>query len=361
MSHESFASVMRFSELVQALEATDRSSLAIAPKLNPDIVGVAAVREASAGTLSYIEGDQFASAVATTQASALILPRNPTLQEQAIAREVAWISAPDPRLVFAKAITLFYRPFRPEPGIHPSAVIHPSAKLGDNLYIGPHAVIQADVELGSDVCVHPNVVVYPGAKVGDRTVLHANCVIHERAQVGADCVIHSGAVVGSEGFGFVPTPQGWFKMDQSGIVVLEDGVEVGCNSTIDRPAVGETRIGQDTKLDNLVHVGHGVRIGRSCALAAQVGLAGGVTVGDRVLLAGQVGVANQAKIGNGVIATAKTGIHGEVPDGQVISGGTPPLPNKLWLRTSAVYGRLAEIYQTVRRLEKALGDRPKHD
>jgi len=133
--------------------------------------------------------------------------------------------------------------------------------------------------------------------IGDRTILHANCTIHERVQIGNDCVIHSGAVIGAEGFGFVPVPEGWFKMEQSGIVVLEDGVEIGCNSTVDRPAVGETRIGSQTKIDNLVHIAHNCQIGQACALAGQVGMAGGVKLGNRVILAGQVGIANQAVSG----------------------------------------------------------------
>jgi UDP-3-O-[3-hydroxymyristoyl] glucosamine N-acyltransferase len=191
--------------------------------------------------------------------------------------------------------------------------------------------------------------------VGDRTLLHANCTIHERTQIGSDCVIHSGAVVGAEGFGFVPTPQGWYKMQQGGFVVLEDRVEVGCNSAIDRPAVGETRIGRDTKLDNLVHVGHGCVIGQGCAMAAQVGLAGGVELGNGVILAGQVGLANNAKMGDGAIASSKSGVHGTVEPGQVVSG-YPAIDHRLYLKASAIYNRLPEMYQMIKRLKKSLQD-----
>jgi UDP-3-O-[3-hydroxymyristoyl] glucosamine N-acyltransferase len=291
--------------------------------------------------------------VGKTAASALILPLDEALQAQATERGIAWIGASEPRLLFAKAIALFYKPFPPAPEIHPTAVIHPSAEVGKDVYIGPHVVIQAGVKIGDEVCIHPNVVIYPEVQIGDGTVLHANCTIHERTRIGADCVIHSGAVIGSEGFGFVPTPTGWFKMEQSGCTVLEDGVEVGCNTTIDRPAVGETRVARNTKIDNLVQIGHGCQIGQNCALAAQVGMAGGVKVGNRVILAGQVGIANQAKIGDGAIASAKAGIHNDVEPGAIVSG-SPAVPHKLFLKASAIYNRLPEMYQTLKQLQRHL-------
>jgi UDP-3-O-[3-hydroxymyristoyl] glucosamine N-acyltransferase len=166
-------------------------------------------------------------------------------------------------------------------------------------------------------------------------------------------VIHSGAVIGAEGFGFVPTASGWMKMEQSGITVLEDGVEVGCNSTIDRPSVGETRIGKATKLDNLVHIGHGCTVGQNCAFAAQVGLAGGVTVGNGVLLAGQVGIANQVKVGDRAIITAQSGVHNDIPAAEIFSG-SPAILNKLYLKTAAIYKRLPELYQSLKALERHL-------
>lgn len=347
---------MKFSEIVQQLGAlAQQSSLDTVPDIDPDIDGVQAIATATPGTLSYIDGAKFAPQVQTTGASALILPRNQDLQTAATARGLAWVETVEPRLCFAQAIALFYQPFQPAPEIHPTAVVHPTAQLGEHVYVGPHVVIQANTVIGNQVCIHPNVVLYPGVRVGDRTVLHANCTVHERTQIGADCVIHSGTVLGAEGFGFVPTPQGWYKMQQSGFVVLEDGVEVGCNGAIDRPAVGETRIGRQTKLDNMVHIGHGCQIGFGCAFAAQVGLAGGVEVGDRVILAGQVGVANEAKIGPGAIASSKTGVHGSIPPGQVVSG-YPGVDHKIYLKSSAIYSRLPEMHQTLRQLQKRVAE-----
>jgi UDP-3-O-[3-hydroxymyristoyl] glucosamine N-acyltransferase len=342
---------MKFSQLLQQLGITEHHSLIENSACDPLLTGLAAIDQASAGTLSYIEGAKFAHQIGQTGASAVILPADPALQLWASERNIAWISSPEPKLLFAKAVTLFYQPFQPQPGIHPTAILHPSAQIGEDVSIGAYSVIQADVKLGHGVCIHPQVVLYPGVEVGDRTILHAGCVIHERTQIGADCVIHSGAVIGSEGFGFVPSCEGWVKLEQSGMTILEDRVEVGCNSTIDRPAVGETRIGYNSKLDNLVHVGHNCQIGSNCILAAQVGMAGGGKTGNWVILGGQVGVANQAEIGDKVQAGAKAGLHGTIAAGSIMMGN-PASPYKTFLKASAIYNRLPAMHQSLRQLQQ---------
>ncbi|QLE56157.1 UDP-3-O-(3-hydroxymyristoyl)glucosamine N-acyltransferase [Nostoc sp. TCL26-01] len=343
---------MKFSEVVSKLEASHHS-LTTNPNNDPEIIGLAAVDEATTNQLSYIEGGKFASFVAKTHASALILPADPTIQAQAEERGIAWVATSEPRLFFAKAIAIFYQPYRPTPEIHPTAVIHPSTKIGKDVYIGAYVVIQPGVEIGDEAIIHPNVVIYPDVKIGDRTTLHANCTIQERSQIGADCVIHSGAVIGAEGFGFVPIRTGWFKMEQSGYVILEDGVEIGCNSAVDRPSVGETRIGHQTKIDNLVQIAHGCKIGFGCAIAGQAGMAGGVTLGNRVILAGQVGIANQAKMGDGAIASAQTGILHDVAPGETVSG-TPAIPHKIYLKIAAMYSRFPDMYQVFKQLKHQL-------
>ncbi len=347
---------MKFSQIVAALgEAVTASSLEMGEAASdPDLKTVAPIHTATASTLSYIEGPKFADHVDTTGAEALLLPTDPALQQKANERQIAWVSVKNPRLMFARVIALFYQPFQLTPGIHPSAVIDPTTELGQNVAIGPHVVIQTHVKVGDRVCIHPNVVVYPGVSIGAGTVLHANCVIHERTQIGADCVIHSGAVIGSEGFGFVPTASGWEKMHQSGTTVLEDGVEIGCNSTVDRPAVGETRIGRNTKIDNLVHIGHGCQVGEAVAMAAQVGMAGGVTIGNRVILAGQVGVANQAVVGDGAIASAKAGIHSNIPAGATVTG-MPAIPHNIYLRSAILFKKLPEMAKAIKQLQKLTG------
>jgi len=344
---------MKFKDLVEKLgkSVTDSSDT---PDL--EITGVGSISTALPNSLTYADSTKYTNQLQVTQASAVILPANETLQTIALDRALAWIVVPQPRLVFAQAIALFYQPFKPAPGIHPTAVIDPTARIGENVSIGAHVVIESGVSIGDSACIHPNVVVYPDVSIGDRTVLHANCTIHERAQIGADCVIHSGAVIGAEGFGFVPTREGWLKMQQSGYTVLEDGVEVGCNSAIDRPAIGETRIGRNTKIDNLVQVGHGVKVGEACAFAAQVGLAGAATIGNRVILGGQAGVANEAKVGDGAIASAKAGIHTNVKPGITVSG-YPALEHRAFLKVSAIYSRLFEMYQAIKHIQKRLDER----
>ena len=227
--------------------------------------------------------------------------------------------------------------------------------IGMGAIVMDRAVVHSRVTIGAGSVVprgctlHPGVVLYEDVQLGEGCEIHANAVLHPGSHLGAGCVVQSNAVIGAEGFGFVPTAAGWVKMPQTGRVVLEDGVEVGCGSTIDRPSVGETRIGAGTKIDNLVHVGHGVVTGRGCALAAQVGIAGGAVLGNGVILAGQVGVANKAVIGDRAIASSKSGIHGEVAAGEVVSG-YPAIPNRLWLRCSAAFNKLPEMARTLRRL-----------
>ncbi len=347
---------MKFSDLVNKLDQKYKHSLINYPNYNPEIIGITPIENTQANTISYIEGVKFAKYLRETQANALILPEDETLQKQALDKGIAWICAPEPRLLFAEVIKVFYTPFKPKPLIHPKAVINPGAKIGQNVYIGPNVVIETGVKIGPNSCIFANVVIYPQVEIGANTTLHANCTIHERTIIGDNCVIHSGAVIGSEGFGFVPTSQGWLKMEQSGRTILEDGVEVGCNSTIDRPALGETRIKRHTKLDNLVHIGHNCQIGENCAFAAQTGLAGGVKVGNGVLLGGQVGVANNAEIGDGAIATAQTGINNKVGAGEIVSS-SPSVPHKLYLKASIIYKKLPEMYETLKQIQKQLKEK----
>lgn len=342
---------MKFSEIIDRLgTSAEINSLIFNQHLDPEINSMAAVDQATSHNLSYIEGSQFANRLTRTNAGALILPQDNELQAKASEKDIAWISASQPRLMFAQAIALFYQPYRPTAKIHPTAIIDPSATIGKDVYIGANVVIEKGVTIGDQVCLYPNVVIYPDVEIGNNTILHANCTIHERSKIGANCVIHSGAVIGAEGFGFVPTTEGWLKMEQSGYTVLEDGVEIGCNSAVDRPSVGETKVGCNTKIDNLVQIGHGCQIGQNCAIAGQTGLAGGVTLGNRVMLGGQVGVSNQAKIGDGVRAGAQTGITNAVAPGAIVAGN-PAMPNRLFLKVSAISKRLPEIYQVIKKIK----------
>jgi len=341
---------MRFSSLLSHLSAVDAAT----PRdlaSDPEISSAQAIDLAAEGQLCFLEsGSPLSAALSETGSSAVLLPLDESLQHQATVRGLAWVAVADPRLAFAEALDALHPRPRPQPGIHPTAVIDPSARIGAGVHVGPHAVVGAGTVVGDGCILHAAAVLYDDVQLAAGCEVHAHAVLHPGSRLDRACVVHSGAVIGSEGFGFVPTAKGWRKMPQTGQVVLEEGVEVGCGSTIDRPSVGETRIGAGTKIDNLVHIGHGVTTGRGCALAAQVGIAGGARLGHGVILAGQVGVANRATIGDRAIASSKSGIHGEVAAGEVVSG-YPAIPNRLWLRCSAAFNKLPEMARTLRRLQ----------
>ncbi|PWL23811.1 MAG: UDP-3-O-(3-hydroxymyristoyl)glucosamine N-acyltransferase [Synechococcus sp. XM-24] len=351
---------MRFSQLLSQLSEVKAAggiqSLQHHLGEDPELGAAAALDQALSGQISFLEaGNALAAALNASGASAVLLPAKgnecEAAQAEATAKGMAWVALADPRLGFAETLDTLYPRAPKTPGVHPSAVIAPEAVVGMGSHVGANVVIGSDVQIGTSCTIHPNVVIYDDVQIGDGCELHAGAVLHPGSRLGRACVVHSNAVVGSEGFGFVPTASGWRKMPQTGLVVLEDAVEVGCGSTIDRPSVGETRIGAGSKIDNLVHIGHGVTTGKGCALAAQVGIAGGAKLGNGVILAGQVGLANKAVMGDRSIASSKSGVHGEVAAGEVVSG-YPAIPNRLWLRCSAAFNKLPELGKALRQLEK---------
>jgi UDP-3-O-[3-hydroxymyristoyl] glucosamine N-acyltransferase len=260
----------------------------------------------------------------------------------------------NPYLAWAKAIELFYHPPSYVPGIHPTAVIHPKAKkkLGKNAHIGPYVVIEEDVVIGDNAVLLAHVVIYRGATIGNNFFAHAHAVVREFCRLGDNVLLQNGAVVGCDGFGFAKDEAArWHKIVQSGNVVVESDAEIQANACIDRASIGETRIGQGTKIDNLVHVGHSCTIGHDTLLCAQVGLAGTTDVGNNVILAGQVGVSGHVKIGDGAIAIAQSGIPHDVPPGAMVSGA-PAIDHRLWLKCCAAYAKLPEIAKAVRKLSE---------
>ena len=316
-----------------------------------EISGVAALAEATRGQLTFVSDPRYLPLLEGTHASAVILDRKTPAPSG-----VSCLQADNPRLAFARALEWFYAPYREAAGVHPTAVVAEDVQLGADVAIGPNAVVMSGVKLGDRTQVHANVTVYPNVHVGSDCVLLANCVLHERTQVGDRCIIHSGTSVGDDGFGYVPQADGqWYRMLQSGHVVLEDGVELGANVAIDRPAVGVTRIGAGTKIDNLVQLGHGVNIGANTLLCSQVGIAGGTKLGRNVLLAGQVGVVDHVELGDRVMAAAQTGISADIPDNTIV-GGYPHQTARDWKRTVAVQRKLPDLASEVRRLKKRLAE-----
>ena len=307
-----------------------------------EITGVAGIEEATAGQVTFVANPKYASAAKTTRASAVIVSENfPAVS-------VALLRSKNPYLTFARAIEIFYQPPRYAPGTHPTAVVHPSARIGEKAHIGPYVVIDENVSIGDNAVLLPHVVIYRDVTIGSNFFAHAHAVVREGCRLGDHVVLQNGAVIGADGFGFAKDDAGlWHKIVQSGPAVLEDEVEVQANACVDRASVGETRVGRGARIDNLVQVGHGSRVGENTLLCAQAGLAGSTDVGKNVILAGQVGVAGHCKIGDGAIATAQSGIPSDVPAGAVVSG-YPAIDNKLWLRCSAVFNRLPELMKAVR-------------
>ena len=343
---------MRFSSLIKALQAGESGLRWSQPGQDPDLSGAAALDQAVGDQLSFLEaGNVLSASLSESAVGALLLPDQQDLIDLASQRGIAFAVVSDPRLAFAEALDCLHPRQRPQADIHPTAVIDERAVVGPGTAVAARVCIGAGSRVGADCIIHPGVVIYDDVVIADGCELHANAVLHPGSRLGRRCVVNSNAVVGSEGFGFVPTAKGWRKMPQTGQVVLEDGVEVGCGSTIDRPSVGETRIGAGTKIDNLVQIGHGVSTGRGCAFAAQVGIAGGARIGHGVILAGQVGVANRAVVGDRVMASSKAGIHNDVDAGAVVSG-YPAIPHRLWLRCSAAFSKLPELARTVRELKR---------
>jgi UDP-3-O-[3-hydroxymyristoyl] glucosamine N-acyltransferase len=302
-----------------------------------DITRVAGLEDAGPGDLTFLANPKYASLVATTRASAIIVDSDAT------AAPCAMLRSAHPYRSFAEALGVLGRNELPSAGIHSSAVIAPDARLGADVSIGPLVVIGAGAEIGDRVVLHPHVVIGPGARIGCDSILHARVSVRDRSIVGERVVVQDGAVIGSDGFGFVTDGDGrHHKIPQQSIVVIEDDVEIGANTTIDRPAVGETRIGRGTKIDNLVMLAHGVQVGDHTILAAQVGIAGSSKLGRGVVLAGQVGVAGHLEIGDGARATAQTGIPNSVEPGALVSG-YPAIDNREWLKAVAIFRTLPAL------------------
>ncbi len=315
-----------------------------------EIRHVAGIERAGPGDLTFFSNPKYAAELKQTAASAVIAGDDTNGAPCAVLR------TPDPYLAFARAVELFADPWKPEPGIHCSSQVAPTAVVAPDASIGAFVVVGDSASVGARTVVYPHVTIGREARIGEECVIHSRVSIRERVRIGSRVILQDGAVIGSDGFGFARKPDGTHhKIPQIGTVVIEDDVEIGANAAIDRPAVGETRIGAGSKIDNLVQVAHGVTIGRDVLLAAQVGIAGSTTIEDGVTLAGQVGVSGHITIGKGTIATAQTGIPNSVEPGSFVSG-YPAIDNRDWLKSSAVFRRLPELRRLVANLDARLAE-----
>jgi UDP-3-O-[3-hydroxymyristoyl] glucosamine N-acyltransferase len=312
------------------------------------IQGVAGIESAGPQDLTFLSNPRYRRKVRDTRAAAIIV--SPEVDDLPLPT----LRATNPYHTFARAIELFHAAVPFPSGIHPTAVVSPGAQIGPEASIGPFCFVDDDVEIGARCRLHSLVSIYREARIGEDFVAHSHAVVREQCQIGDRVILQNAAIVGCDGFGFAPQENGrYYKMRPAGTLVIEDDVEIQASSCIDRPTVGETRIGRGSKIDNLVQVGHSSTVGQDSLLCSQAGLAGSSHIGNDVILAGQVGVAGHCVIGDGVRATAQTGIPNDVPAGQIVSG-YPAIENKKWLKSAAVYARLPELYAQVRELRKEL-------
>jgi UDP-3-O-[3-hydroxymyristoyl] glucosamine N-acyltransferase len=334
---------VRLSELAAAL------GMEWEGEIDPLITGVSGIADAGPGDITFVSQKGFAHFLEQTRAAAVILPpgspsRIPVLRAEdpygAFARLLARLE-PCPERIFA-------------PGIHPTAVVDPSAHLGEQLSLGPYVVIGAGARIGDRCALGAHVVVGPDTALGEDCRIYPQVTIREGCILGRRVILHAGAVIGSDGFGYLPGSAGLSKIPQIGRVVLEDDVEIGANCCVDRATSGETVVGVGTKIDNLVQIGHNVTLGQHCAISAQTGISGSCRIGNRVTMGGQVGVADHIAVGDEVKLGAKSGIHKDVPPGMKMFG-YPAFERTVAFRMVANLRRIPEFLQRLRRVEQALG------
>ena len=311
----------------------------------------AKIEEGHAGALSFLANPKYEHYIYDTQSSIVIV--NTSFEPQHPVKATL-IKVEDAYGSFAKLLELYAAHKPRKTGISQRAEISPDARLGQNCYVGAFAVIEAGAVIGDNVCIYPHTYVGDGVQIGDNTTLYAGVKVYEGCRIGANVIIHAGAVIGADGFGFAPNEAGEYsKIPQIGNVVIEDNVEIGANTCVDRATMGSTRIHRGVKLDNLIQIGHNVVVGEHTVCASQVGIAGTSKIGSHCMLGGQVGVAGHLTIGDRVQLASKSGISNNVPDGATYFG-YPALPISRSHRVNAVVRNLPELSQTVYRLEKQM-------
>jgi UDP-3-O-[3-hydroxymyristoyl] glucosamine N-acyltransferase len=314
------------------------------------IEGPAALESAGPGEISFFAHPRYATDLRTTRAAAVLVPRDFAGETPA-----ACIRVDDPSAAFTRITREFLRePAPPPAGVHPSAVVHSGAQIAPDASIGEQAVVMPGAVIGPRSVVMAAGYIGTGARIGAACLLHPHAVVGHGCLLGDRVILHSGAVVGSDGFGYDTQDGRHTKIAQSGIVVVEDDVEIGANTTIDRARFGRTVIGEGTKIDNLVMIAHNVVIGKHCIVCAQVGIAGSARIGNHVILAGQAGLVGHIRIGDGAIVGAQTGVSNDIEPGARVVG-SPPRPIGDWKRSIIRVDKLAELYDRVKKLEQRAG------
>jgi UDP-3-O-[3-hydroxymyristoyl] glucosamine N-acyltransferase len=312
------------------------------------ISGAAPFEQAGEYEITVAGNAKFLKKLADCNAAAILVSRDVNDQSHNL------VQVDIPMVAFAKAMQYFHPAAQPRSVIHPGADIGKEFKYGPNVSIGPMVVIGDQVTVGERVWLHPGCVIGNHVVIGSDVTIHPNVTILEHCTIGDRVIIHSGSVIGSDGFGYAPDGKSYHKIPHTGIVQIDDDVEIGANNTIDRGTFGKTIIGRGVKTDNLVHVAHNVIVGENTVLVAQVGISGSVTIGKNAILAGQAGVAGHLTIGDGAIVGPQTGVGKSVPDGQIVSSGIPEMSHRLWLRVQRLIPKLPEFGKRLSGLEKRL-------
>lgn len=314
-----------------------------------EIRGISTLQDAQPGELSFVANERYLKAAEQTQASAVIVPKGVQLANKpCVAMAEPW-----------KGVLFLLEHFYPSDaavyfhGVHPSAVVAENVTLGKEVRIGPNVVIGPGTTIGDYTIIEAGCVVGPNVRIGERCHIHPNVVIEHGTEIGHRVIIQAGAVIGGDGFKFEVIEGKWRKIPQVGRVVIEDDVEIGANTTIDRASYTETRIGAGTKIDNLVQIAHNVQIGRDCIIVAQVGIAGSSTVGDGSILAAQVGIADNLRLGKGVRVMARSGVKDHIEDGQTVLGA-PARPFRVAARIMAAEAKLPELIAEVAQLSEKI-------
>ncbi len=310
-----------------------------------EIHRVAGIDSAKPGEITFLSNPKYLPLLKTTQASAVMV--TPGVE----APGVSLLVCPNPYLAFAKVLTALHVAKPEYRGIMEGASVDPEAKIADGVTIYPGCVVGKNVSIGSGTTLYPGVLLYDNVSVGEDCLIHAGVVVREGCRLGNRVIVQPKAVIGSDGFGFAPDGSSYYKIPQVGIVVIEDDVEIGANSCLDRAALGETRIGRGTKVDNLVQIAHNVKIGPDNIIVAQVGIAGSTEIGKHCTLGGQVGVAGHIKVGDNTMVGAQSGISGNMPGGEVVSG-TPAIPHRDWLKAATSFSKLPEMRKEIKKLKK---------
>lgn len=318
---------------------------------NATVHTFAKIEEGMPGAISFLSNPKYLHYIYNTQSSIVLVNKDFT-PEQPV--KTTLIRVDNAYESLAKLLAL-YESMKPKrTGVDPLAYVAPSAKIGKDVYLAPFAVVGDYAEIGDGTELHPHATVGNGAKIGNNCILYANTTVYHDCRVGNNCILHSGSVIGADGFGFAPSADGYEKIPQIGIVILEDHVEIGANSCVDRATMGATVVHSGVKIDNLVQIAHNVEVGNHTVMCAQVGVAGSTKIGEWCTFAGQVGVAGHAVIGDKVTCGAQGGIAGSIRKGHVTVQGSPAIEAKNFARSSVVYKNLPEMYADVNRMKKEI-------